>query len=219
VNILATLSARDHRARGELEQMAEELSKKDIANDRRQRVEMRRELEELRGRYCQLRDMPMSRRGSGRMVEMSLIIKKGKALQRELGQAEEYKSIKQHLGDDPELAEALVLQLIMDLYLFLNVSHSFNPDQFRPTAKMVLAKSKGLTIEELTICFHKVKANEYKSSYGRLDGQVILGWLEQYKKERRERLAQQQQNLHLSTRFHSERLNERILTRAKKVGK
>ena len=174
------------------------------------------ELERLRKQYVALRDSPMNLRKPGRVMDMSIIKKKGRELNARLRQAVEYKSIKQHLSEDSELAEALVLKLLMDLYLFLNVSHSFNPEQFRPTAKMILSRCKGLTMEDVSICFHKVKSAEYKPAYGRLDGQVILGWLDEYKKERQKRQAERQQNLHLSNRFYADRVNERILRRYKK---
>lgn len=199
--------------------LAEEMSHKDIDKERVNTAEMKLELQRLRRKYLHLKNTPLQHRLPGRLTEMSLILKKGKEIRGELDRSESYKSIRQYLSEDAELAEALVLKLIMDLYLFLNVSHSFNPEQFRPTAKMILAKCKGLTLEDVSVCFHKVKASEYKPSYGRLDGQVILGWLNEYKKDRLKRHQEQQQNLHLSQQFYSERLNERILKRTKKVGK
>lgn len=71
-----------------------------------------------------------------------------------------------------------------DLRKFLNIKNNFDDEQILKTADFILSEYWMLNLADITLFFKYVKLGRYGNLYGRLDGQVILSWLDVYFNER-----------------------------------
>lgn len=56
--------------------------------------------------------------------------------------------------------------------------------QVKETVILILEEYNYLTVDDFKVFFNNCKKGFYGTSYNRIDGQVILGWLGQYVEER-----------------------------------
>jgi len=74
--------------------------------------------------------------------------------------------------------------MIEEAYSFFNVSNTLSDVQLQMTASLVLDEFYFLTIADLRLCFFNAYKNKYGKLYNRLDGSIIIDWLNQYNEER-----------------------------------
>jgi hypothetical protein len=79
---------------------------------------------------------------------------------------------------------ALLSLLLTDLVLFFNVGKIMSPAQIAQTVALILEDYDWLCIEDLKVCFNNAKKGVYGKLYDRIDGQVILEWIDAYARER-----------------------------------
>lgn len=88
----------------------------------------------------------------------------------------------------PEIGEASILAmlniLIGDAALFFNVGKNMNPEQVKQTSFMIMEEYNSLKPDDLKMCFTNAKKGLYGKVYDRIDGAVVLGWLETHFNER-----------------------------------
>ena len=90
--------------------------------------------------------------------------------------------IKSELGEEAVLG---FLKLhILDLRVFLNIGKTMSDAQTEQTALFILDEYPQLTIADIKLFFNKIKKGHYGQIYDRLDGQLILIWLNKYFEER-----------------------------------
>lgn len=94
-----------------------------------------------------------------------------------------------HSGGGEKMAAFVELNLA-SLASFCNLSGSINPGQIQTTVHMILQEFGNLTIADVNLIFRRAKMGEYGPFYGRLDGQMILSWFNQYLDERCEYFAE-----------------------------
>ena len=78
---------------------------------------------------------------------------------------------------------------------YFNVSGNMNQDQVIETANDILNLYYFLSIEDFKLCFEKGRQLRYGQVF-RMDGSIILGWLDQYVEERSEVAEQDNLNKH-----------------------
>lgn len=88
--------------------------------------------------------------------------------------------------DAEKLKDCLVL-IVNDLRLFFDVKQMITTDGIYSVTEMIIAKYKGLTVEEIAICLNQAKMGDSGTVYNRIDGMVILSWIKQYTEEKRAR--------------------------------
>lgn len=79
-------------------------------------------------------------------------------------------------------ARSMVALAICDLCSFLNVGKNMNDKQIARTADMIIERFWYFKVEELKFCFNRAMRTE--KIFDRIDGNIILQWLEDYDVER-----------------------------------
>lgn len=75
---------------------------------------------------------------------------------------------------------------ILNLQSFVNVSSKMSEAQIDETAEIIAVDYNNLNLADINLVFSTAKKGGYGQFYGRLDGQMILGWFDKYFNERRE---------------------------------
>ena len=78
-----------------------------------------------------------------------------------------------------EKAKALLVIILADAIEFFNVSNSMNPAQIAQTVEIILDCHGWLKIDDFKLCFNQAKRGFFGQVY-RMDGNVILSWIERY---------------------------------------
>jgi hypothetical protein len=78
--------------------------------------------------------------------------------------------------------------LLIDLIEYFDVATNMNGDRLKTLASLIAAEMGGLLLEDIALCFKNSKVALYGPVYNRLDGAVIMSWLQAYKKDKLTRL-------------------------------
>jgi hypothetical protein len=145
--------------------------------------------------------------------------------------ANEYKAIKVRNEDDvfnsknkslilmtPEIGEmgvkALLSYAISDLVDFFNLGKTMTVEQIAQTVELIIEEFGILKIDDFKLCFSRAKKGYYGQVYDRLDGQIILLWLNTYAENRFNIAEEKSYRNHLETKQSflntSERLKEEV---------
>lgn len=81
-------------------------------------------------------------------------------------------------------ARAILVIAINELVSFFNVGKTMNDVQVALTADLIIDRFYYLKLEEIKLCFRNAMASG--KIYDRLDGNIILGWLNEYDAQRDE---------------------------------
>ncbi len=81
-------------------------------------------------------------------------------------------------------ARALISLAICEVCDFFNVGKNMNDKQVALTADLIIESFWHLKLEEIKYCFRRAMRTE--KLFDRLDGNIILGWLAEYDRERTE---------------------------------
>jgi hypothetical protein len=90
-------------------------------------------------------------------------------------------TFKRAVGEDK--AMSVLVLILNDAIDFFNVSNSMNANQILTTAEMILDNYGWLKIDDFKLCFNQAKRGICGQVY-RMDGNVILSWIEQYIRDR-----------------------------------
>lgn len=85
-------------------------------------------------------------------------------------------------------ARALLYIAICEVCDFFNVGKNMNDVQVAMTVDLILESCCHLKFEEIKYCFRRAMRQE--KLYDRLDGNIIMGWLNEYEAERTEAAMQ-----------------------------
>jgi hypothetical protein len=85
-----------------------------------------------------------------------------------------------------ESAKAILVVILTDVIDFFNVSNSMNANQILATAEMILDNYGYLKIDDFKLCFSQAKRGFFGPVY-RMDGNIILSWIESYIEDRMKR--------------------------------
>jgi len=131
--------------------------------------------------------------------------------------ANEYKAIKVRNEDDvfnsknkslilmtQEIGEigvrALLSYAISDLVDFFNLGKTMTAEQIAQTVELIIEEFGILKIDDFKLCFSRAKKGYYGQVYDRLDGQIILLWLNTYTENRLNIAEDQSYRNHLETK-------------------
>ena len=81
-------------------------------------------------------------------------------------------------------ARAVVVYLLTEALEFFNVRETMNDAQVAITVDLILEEYPHLKTDDLKLCFRRAMKLRYGELYNRIDGQVVLGWLQKYHRER-----------------------------------
>jgi len=80
-----------------------------------------------------------------------------------------------------EMVAALILcKIIKQTASFFNVGGAINDHQIQETAVLIMDTYHFLNITDFVLCFKMAKQGKFGKLFDRLDGAIILSWLEEY---------------------------------------
>jgi hypothetical protein len=82
-----------------------------------------------------------------------------------------------------ENTKAVMVIILSDVIDFFNVSNSMNANQVMNTIEIILDNYGYLKIDDFKLCFNQAKRGCFGQIY-RMDGNVILSWIETYINDR-----------------------------------
>jgi response regulator RpfG family c-di-GMP phosphodiesterase len=88
--------------------------------------------------------------------------------------------------------------LVMDITDYFTTSESMPVARVQELGLLIAHEYKDLTLEDITLCFRQAKTGQMGKVYNRVDGGVIIDWLNQYRSQKREKLAAFNQAKHIS---------------------
>ena len=80
--------------------------------------------------------------------------------------------------------KALLTEAIIDLSEFFNVQNNFSERQVVSTVNIIREKYYYFKPDDFKLCFKEAMKGTYGKVYNRLDGSLIMEWLESYETER-----------------------------------
>jgi hypothetical protein len=101
--------------------------------------------------------------------------------------------------NEAELTDTLQL-MIIDVVKFYHTSEKMDQAQIYETAFRISDTFKGLTLEDVALCFYRAKAGEYGTVFNRIDGAVIMDWLHKYQDKMQAIGMEKQLQLHLQSK-------------------
>lgn len=113
------------------------------------------------------------------------------------------------LGEMP--TKAILAMILTNTALFFNTGQNMNQDQIVQLTEIVLEDYYYMKINDLKLCFKNAMKGKYGQVF-RIDGAVILSWLEKYQEERFNEADNASYKQHLSTKGeqNSQTLTEMI---------
>lgn len=94
------------------------------------------------------------------------------------------------------------LSILLDqVQLFFNVSVPMSPAQISITCDLILERFGNYKIQDFQICFRKAMAGDYGKLYNRIDGAIILEWLNTYDNERTEEIVKLRERENVETKM------------------
>lgn len=103
-------------------------------------------------------------------------------------------------GHDGHLPVSLLEVLICDLADFFNVGKNITEQQILASAHLILETYPNHTIEQVAMCFNRVKKGLYGEVYDRIDGGTIMRWLGKHTEEMRAQIQEENLRQHASQR-------------------
>jgi hypothetical protein len=103
-----------------------------------------------------------------------------------------------------EKAISVLILILNDAIDFFNVSNSMNANQILTTAEMILDHYGWLKIDDFKLCFNMAKRGIYGQIY-RIDGNIILSWIESYINDRINKADELSYAQHASMKMNEKR--------------
>jgi len=98
--------------------------------------------------------------------------------------------------------QAVIEHLLKSAVKFLNVGRGMNEWQIAETARMISDEYFYLTVADLKVCFRGGLSGKYGQIYDRIDGMIILEWLNAYNSERSQ-IAERESVKHMKAQAES----------------
>lgn len=82
------------------------------------------------------------------------------------------------------VTRSILVLLVNDTLDFFNVPETMNAKQVAITVDLIIDTYPYMQVDDIALCFRNAMKGNYGRIYNRIDGQIILGWLREYNKER-----------------------------------
>jgi hypothetical protein len=103
-----------------------------------------------------------------------------------------------------EKATSILILILNDVIDFFNVNNTMNGNQVLITAEMILDEYGYLKIDDFKLCFNRAKRGLFGPVY-RMDGNVILSWIETYINDRIHTISEINYAQHVSIKANEKR--------------
>ena len=93
-------------------------------------------------------------------------------------------------------ARAVLVLIVNDMLDFFNAGNDMNDTQVALTVDFILEEYPYMQADDIALCFRNAMKGKYSKLYNRIDGQIIMGWLREYNRERCTVASEQSYNEH-----------------------
>ena len=93
-------------------------------------------------------------------------------------------------------ARSVLVLIVNDMLDFFNAAGDMNDTQVAMTVDFILEEYPYMQADDITLCFRNAMKGKYGKLYNRIDGQIIMGWLREYNRERCTVASEQSYNEH-----------------------
>ena len=84
----------------------------------------------------------------------------------------------------PEVTKVWIFDQLSDYALFVNAGKNFSKEQLNQTADLIMMAYSNFHMTDFKLFFTRCKLGHYGKLFDVLDGQILLGWLAEYKNDR-----------------------------------
>lgn len=80
--------------------------------------------------------------------------------------------------------KGIVIMMLTDIVAFFNVGKTMNPNQLAQTTELIIDNYGFLKIDDFKLIFTNAKKGDYGKVYDRLDGNIMISWIDTYMNDR-----------------------------------
>lgn len=113
-----------------------------------------------------------------------------------LSNSTQYAKLFDLVQQDEQECISQIMLILIDAIKYFNTSEHMDKEQIQETAYLVAGTMTDLTLEDVAYCIHQAKVGEHGKVYNRIDGGVIMNWLQDYRNKKRAKLAEIEQSKH-----------------------
>lgn len=154
-----------------------------IIRDQETHEELTFRLESLRNSYRLFKNNKMI---EGRMLHMASIKKLAQEVTAQLNETTYLPTLFELRNTNEDDVLTTITLMVIDLCEYFTTSQVLSSAMAQEVSLRILLKFGGLTLEDIALCFHKVKNSDYGSNYNKVDGGSLMQWLNRYEAEKQE---------------------------------
>jgi hypothetical protein len=110
-------------------------------------------------------------------------------------------------------AYKLIMMLITNTAMFFNVNGNLNSHQLVQITQVILERFGYDNLEDIVLALKDARMGYYDKVYGRIDGEVIINWVEKYMDKK----AEEMEKLHHANKHKATEIHPDILRMAKEA--
>lgn len=154
------------------------MSIRKIMDAQETRQELEEQLDTLRKSYSFYKENKVA----DRVKHLAAIKKMASQLKDQLSRTPQFDYlVTLRTQNEDELLRTLKL-MILSVVKYFNTTEVMSRDLVEETALRVAFNFGDLTLEDIALCFHQAQNGEHGKIYNRVDGAVIMDWLQTYRK-------------------------------------
>lgn len=119
-------------------------------------------------------------------------IESGLSLKKSIEHGTQLRKMGEEFGYEDTLK--LITRLIENTAAFYNVNGNLTPSQLVQIAQMITEQYGGENIQDIVLAFKDARMGRFGKVYGRIDGEVIMGWIALYLDSKYEEMERQHHN-------------------------
>lgn len=119
----------------------------------------------------------------GRIQHMKTLKKIGQELKMQLAEMPKLYTLYELRKEQEEPTVKTLKLMIIGVVEYFQTSQILSTGLIEEVSLRIMHRFGGLTIEDVALCFHRVKNGDYGDVYNRVDGGAIMKWLQSYEDE------------------------------------
>ena len=124
-----------------------------------------------------------------------LMLNESKLITEIMSDHREIKSIVRISREDPELILDEISLLIIGVQNFLDTKRKMDENGIVEVAGLILSEYPFLTLYEIAFCFKHGKIGKYGKIYDRLDGGILMEWIQKWDQRRTDLVVSEQERI------------------------
>lgn len=157
------------------------------------RGELTFQLEQMRNSY---RWFQATKGVDGRIKHMATLKKLGADLKSQLDSTPYLPAMFELRATGENDLIGTICLMIIRVCKYFNTTEVMGKDMVEEVATRIALKFGSLTIEDVALCFHQAQNGDHGIIYNRIDGAVIMDWLNGYSKKYRELGMERNRRIH-----------------------